>query len=176
MRIVGATRTRSGAIALALLWALVGGQAAAQKKAASLEPLLTVPDLTKIGLKGVVLAPPDAYDRAAQLGFLRESDQWLVLNLSRFDLNSLGGGTLRSAVGVLSTDIVAVTGVGDEAYSLLDGLFLVFRKGTATFQLSSGMDPFRDQKPFLTREQLTELAKVVCGRLGSNAEVLRGSA
>ena len=107
-------------MALVVLCVLLGGQTTAQKKAASLEPLLTVSDLAKIGLSGVVLAPPDAYDRTGQLGFLRSSDEWLVLNLSRFDVNSLGGGTLRSAVGVVSTDVVSVSGVGEEAYSDFD--------------------------------------------------------
>ena len=164
---VRATRTPSGAMALVLvlLWVLLGGQAIAQKNVASLEPLLTVADLGKIGLSGVVLAPPDAHDRTGELGFLRASDEWLVLTLSRFDMNSLGGGTLRSAVGVISTDVVSVSGVGDEAYALVDSLFLVFRKGTAAFQLSSGIDASRAGKPFLTSEQLAGLAKLVCSRL-----------
>ncbi len=151
-------------MALVLVSALLGARLAAQKTAAGLGPLLTASDLARFGLGDVVLAPRDGYDQTDRLSFLRASDRWPVLNLTRFDVKSLGGGTLRSTVGVISTGVVPVSGVGDEAYSFDDGRFLVFRKGTATFQLATGRDRSPAEKPFLTREQLAGLAKVVCSR------------
>jgi hypothetical protein len=165
MSIVRVRRTPSGALALVLLSALLGAQLTAQRTTAGLGPLLTESDLAKFGLGAVVLAARDGYDHTDRLSFRRASDRWLVLDLFRFDVKSLGGGTLRRAVGVVSTGVVSVSGVGDEAYSFDNGQFLIFRKGTAAFQLASGRDPSRDERPFVTPRQLAELAKIICGRL-----------
>ena len=163
-RVAGGCTPR-GMMALVILGALSGGQAYSQTPRTSLEPLLTVADLAAVGLTGVVLASLDAYDRTEELGFVRASDEWVVLNLARVDVNSAGVGSLEATVNIIATDVVVVDGVGDEAYSLLGGMFLYFRKGTTTFQLSTGIDVMGGGKLFLTTEQLAQLAKVVCGRL-----------
>jgi len=152
-----------GIVAL-LSGTLLGGEVSAQGKAATLEPLLKAADFEKLGLKGVALAPPDAYDRVEQLGFEIASDSTMVVVLSRIGSGD-SGGTLRPVVEMLAKDPVAVSGVGDEAYSFLGGVAFAFRKGKATYQMMSGLDLANGAKPFLTKDQLAALAKVVCSRL-----------
>jgi hypothetical protein len=152
-----------GIVAL-LSGTLPGGEVSAQDKAATLEPLLRAADFEKIGLKGVTLAPPDAYDRVEQLGFEIASDSTMVVVLSRIGSGD-SGGTLRPVVEMLAKDPVAVSGVGDEAYSFLGGVAFAFRKGKATYQMMSGLDLANGAKPFLTKDQLAALAKVVFSRL-----------
>ena len=152
-----------GIVAL-LSGTLLGGEVSAQGKAATLEPFLKAADFEKLGLKGVALAPPDAYDRVEQLGFELASDSTMVVVLSKIGSDG-SGGTLKPVVEMLAKDPVAVSGVGDEAYSFLGGVAFAFRKGKATFQMMSGLDLANGAKPFLTKDQLAALAKVVCSRL-----------
>lgn len=136
----------------------------AQGKAGTLELLLKATDFEKIGLKGVDLAPPEAYDRTEQLGFERTSDSMMVMTLAKLDTTG-SPGTLRSTLELIAKDVVPVSGVGDEAYSFLGGLAFTFRKGNATFQMMSGLDIASGAKPFLTKDQLATMAKAVCSRL-----------
>ena len=165
-RVVG-SRAPYGATALLLLGSLLGAAAlaTAQAQNTSLEPLLKVSDLAEVDLKDIVLAPPDAFDRTKELGFVRASDEWPVLNFSRLDVGGPSGGTLHETLGLMATDVAAVSGVGDEAYSYMGGAFFAFRKGNVGFQLMSGLDVMAGAKPFLTTAQLAQLANVVCGRL-----------
>ncbi len=167
MSLVGGGRAPYGATALLLVGSLLGAAAltTAQAQNTSLEPLLKVSDLAEVGLKDIVLAPPDAFDRTEELGFQRASDEWPVINFSRLQVGGPGGGTLHETLSLLATDVAAVSGVGDEAYSYLGGAFLAFRKGNVAFQLMSGLDVMAGAKPFLTTAQLAQLAKVVCGRI-----------
>jgi len=151
-------------IAALFFGTILAGGALAQGKAGTLEPLLKAADIEKLGLKGVTLAPPDAYDRVEQLGFELASDSTMVVVLSRIGTGD-SGGTLRPVVELLAKDPVAVSGVGDEAYSFLGGVAFAFRKGKATFQMMSGLDLANGAKPFLTKDQLAALAKTVCSRL-----------
>ncbi len=155
--------TLVGKLTLALLvGAVIGGDAEAGDP--SLEPLLKAADFETIGVKGVALAAPDAYDRVEQLGFERASDSSMVVVLARLG-PAEPGATLGSVLKVIANDVTPVSGVGDEAYSYLGGLAFAFRKGKATFQLMSGLDVQNGAKAFLTRDQLVALAKTVSGRL-----------
>lgn len=58
-----------------------------------------------------------------------------------------------------------MNGVGDEAYSGLGGVMLVFRKGSGVFQLLSGLGLSNMGKPYLTPGQMAEIAKLIAGRL-----------
>ena len=148
-------------LAVVLLPALLGGSVEAGEPGASLEPLLKAADFEAIGVKGVVLAAPDAYDRVEQLGFERASDSSMVVVLARLEPTQ-PGQTLGSLVKAIASDAAPVSGVGDEAYSYLAGVAFGFRKGKATFQLMSGFDGLN---PFLSREQLAALARTICSRL-----------
>jgi hypothetical protein len=130
----------------------------------SLEPLLKASDITALGVKGVVLAAPDAYDRVEQLGFEQASDSTMVVVLSRLAPTE-GGENLGSVLRVIAKDVVSVTGVGDEAYSYLGGMAFAFRKGKTTLQLMSGIDMQTGMKAFLNKDQLAALAKTICSRL-----------
>jgi hypothetical protein len=152
------------AAALLLGLAMLGGRAGAGEASASLEPLLKAADIEAIGVKGVVLAAPDAYDRVEQLGFERASDSSMVVVLARLAPTE-PGQTLGEVLKVIASDVAPVSGVGDEAYSYLGGVAFGFRKGKATFQLMSGLDLQNGAKPFLSRDQLATLAKTVCRRL-----------
>jgi hypothetical protein len=149
------------AAALLLGLAMLGGRAGAGEGSTSLEPLLKASDFEAIGVKGVVLAAPDAYDRVEQLGFERASDSSMVAVLARLEPTQ-PGQTLGSVVKAIASDATPVSGVGDEAYSYLAGVAFGFRKGKATFQLMSGFDGLN---PFLSKDQLAALAKTVCSRL-----------
>jgi len=153
-------------LALALLLGVVmlGGDAEAADPRGSLEPLLKAADFESIGVKGVALAPPDAYDRVEQLGFERASDSSMVVVLARLAPTE-AGGTLRSVLQVIAKDVAPVSGVGDEAYSYLGGMAFAFRKGRATFQLMSGIDMQNGAKPFLNKDQFVALAKTISSRL-----------
>jgi hypothetical protein len=149
-----------------VMWLLgMATQVLAQTPNTSLEPLLRVSDLEQIGLKDVVLASPEAYDRTKELGFVTASDEYPALNFSRFDVSGSGSGTLREALTVFASDLAVVSGVGDEAYSYLGGTFLAFRKGAVAFQLSSGLNVMAGLQPFLNTTQLAQVANVICGRL-----------
>jgi hypothetical protein len=149
------------AAALLVALAMLGGRAGAGEGSTSLEPLLKAADLEAIGVKGVVLAAPDAYDRVEQLGFERASDSSMVAVLARLEPTQ-PGQTLGSVVKAIASDATPVSGVGDEAYSYLAGVAFGFRKGKATFQLMSGFDGLN---PFLSKDQLAALAKTICSRL-----------
>jgi hypothetical protein len=142
----------------------LGGLVAAADPGAGLEPLLKVADFEGIGVKGVALAPPDAYDRTEQLGFERASDSSMVVVLARLAPTE-PGQTLGEVLKVIASDVAPVSGVGDEAYSYLGGVAFGFRKGKATFQLMSGLDLQSGAKPFLSKDQLATLAKTICSRL-----------
>lgn len=121
-------------LVLALLFGVVTLSGDGEAADPSLEPLLRAADFEKIGVKGVALAPPDAYDRTEQLGFERASDSSMVVVLARLAPTELGG-TLRSVLQIIAKDVTPVSGIGDEAYSYLGGMAFAFRKGRATFQL-----------------------------------------
>jgi hypothetical protein len=157
-----------GVVKLALVLVVeavaLGGLVAAADPGAGLEPLLKVADFEAIGVKGVALAPPDAYDRTEQLGFERASDSSMVVVLARLAPTE-PGGTLGSVLEVIAKDVTPVGGVGDEAYSYLGGMAFAFRKGKTTLQLMSGIDMENAAKPFLSKDQLAALAKRICTRL-----------
>ncbi len=166
MRCVGGASAPCCATALTVVLLLgAATQASAQTSNTSLEPLLKVSDLVELGLKDVVLAPPDAFDRTKELGFVTAADEYAVLNFTRYDVSGAGGGRLRETLSIVANDVTPVAGVGDEAYSYLGGTFLVFRKGTVGFQLSSGLNVLAGLQPFLTTTQLAQLANVICSRL-----------
>jgi hypothetical protein len=164
MRKRGSAGIVKSAFALLLGVALLGGSAGAAEPGGSLEPLLKVADFEKIGVKGVALAPPDAYDRIEQLGFERASDSSMVVVLARLAPTE-PGGSLKTTLEIIAKDVTPVSGVGDEAYSYLGGMAFAFRKGKATFQLMCGLDMENGAKLFLTKEQLVALAKAIAGRL-----------
>jgi len=166
MRCVGGASAPCCVTALMVMLLLgAATQASAQTPNTSLEPLLKVSDLVELGLKDVVLAPPDAFDRTKELGFVTATDEYAVLNFTRFDISGPGGGTLREALSIIANDVTPVAGVGDEAYAYMNGTFLAFRIGKVAFQLSSGWNVLAGLQPFLTTAQLAELANVICGRL-----------
>jgi hypothetical protein len=152
------------ALALSFGAAALGGKVQAAGPNDSLEPLLKAADIEALGVKGVVLAGPDAYDRVEQLGFERASDASMVVVLARL-APTKPGETLGSVLRVIASDVTPVSGVGDEAYSYLGGVAFGFRKGKATLQLMSGIDLQNGMKAFLSKEQLAALAKTICGRL-----------
>ena len=165
MRCVGGASAPCCVTALMVVLLGAATQASAQTSNTSLEPLLKASDLVELGVKDVVLAPPDAYDRTKELGFVTAADEYPVLNFTRYDVSGPGGGRLRETLSIVANDVTAVAGVGDEAYSYLGGTFLVFRKGTVGFQLSSGLNVLAGLQPFLTTTQLAQLANVICSRL-----------
>ena len=128
------------------------------------ERLLTPADLERVGLQGAVRPSADMYDPAEGLHFVKGPDSMLVLTVAA--LNDVRSGTeLRATVQLLSKEVTAVSGVGDEAYLGLGGWMLVFRKGTKAFQLLTGADVTGGGKVFLTPTQLTDVAKTLASRL-----------
>jgi hypothetical protein len=104
------------------------------------------------------------YDPSEGLHFVKGPDSTLVLTVGV--LNDVKSSTeLRAAMQLLSKEVTAVSGVGDEAYLGLGGWMLVFRKGTKAFQLLTGADVAAGAKVFLTPAQLTDLAKTLASRL-----------
>jgi len=142
---------------------VLGGILASAHSQALPERLLTPADLEQVGLKGAVRPSAEMYDPAEGLHFVRASDSILVLAVAALnDVRS--GAELRAAVELLSKQVTAVS-VGDEGYLGLGGWMLVFRKGTKAFQLLTGGDVASGGKAFLSSGQLTELARVLAGRL-----------
>ena len=139
---------------------LAGLSVTASAQAPLPERLLTPADLEKVGMKGTVRPSAEMYDPTEGLHFVRGTDSALVLVVAAPG----GGGSLRETVQLLAKDAAPVSGVGDEAYSGLAGWMLMFRKGGTTIQLLTGMD-ISTGKVFLSMAQMTDLAKVVAGRL-----------
>jgi hypothetical protein len=147
-----------------ILAMLLGGGAAAAAQTPLPERLLTPADLERVGLKGAVRPSADMYNPAEGLHFVKGPDSMLVLTVAA--LNDVKSGTeLRTTVQLLSKEVTAVSGVGDEAYLGLGGWMLIFRKGTKAFQFLTGADVAAGGKVFLSPAQLTDLAKTVAGRL-----------
>jgi len=159
-----AAKRRSGVLGIALsLLGMLGGTPAPALSQSLPERLLTPVDLERVGLKGVVRPSADMYDPAEGLHFVRASDSTLVLVVAALhDVKS--GPELRATVELLSKEVTAVS-VGDEGYLGLGGWMLVFRKGTRAFQLLTGADVMSGGKVFLSPGQLTDLARVLAGRL-----------
>jgi hypothetical protein len=158
---------RSGGVGrLTLILVSLGGAVPASAWAQNPLPerLLTPADLERAGLKGAVRPSADMYDPAEGLHFVKGPDSTLVLTVAA--LNDVKTSTeLRATMELLSKEVTAVSGVGDEAYLGLGGWVLVFRKGTRAFQLMTGADVAAGAKVFLTPAQLTELAKTLASRL-----------
>lgn len=148
---------RSSLILATLLTALA---TAGQAQAPLPERLLTPADLEKVGVKGVVRPSAEMYNPAEGLHFVRGTDSALVLTVASIG----GGGGLKETVQLLAKDAAPVSGVGDEAYSGLAWWMLIFRKGGTTIQMLTGLN-FETGKVFLTPAQMTEVAKVIAGRL-----------
>jgi hypothetical protein len=128
------------------------------------ERLLTPADLERTGLKGAVRPSADMYDPTEGLHFVKGPDSTLVLTVAALnDVKS--SAELRTTMELLSKEVTAVSGVGDEAYLGLGGWMLVFRKGSKAFQLMTGADVAAGAKVFLTPAQLTDLAKTLASRL-----------
>ena len=145
--------------------ALLGGAPAGVGAQSPLpERLLTPADLERTGLEGVVRPSAEMYDPAEGLHFVTGPDSMLVLTVGALtDVRS--SAELRTTMELLSKEVTAVSGVGDEAYLGLGGWMLVFRKGARAFQLLTGADVAAGGKVFLTPAQLTDLAKVFASRL-----------
>ena len=161
-----ANRRSSGLARLTLLLALLlgGGAAVAEAQTPLPERLLTPADLERVGLKGAVRPSADMYNPAEGLHFVKGPDSMLVLTVAALnDVKS--SNELRTTVQLLSKDVTAVSGVGDEAYLGLGGWMLIFRKGTKAFQFLTGADVAAGGKVFLSPAQLTDLAKTVASRL-----------
>lgn len=163
MTIATSGRARVLGFTITLLGMLGGAPALAQGQSLT-ERLLAPADLERVGLKGVVRPSAEMFDPAEGLHFVRSSDSTLVLTVAALnDVRS--GAELRATVELLSKQVTAVNGVGDEAYLGLGGWMLVFRKGGKAFQLLTGGDVMNGGKAFLSPSQMTELAKVVASRL-----------
>jgi hypothetical protein len=160
-----ASRRRRGGLGLTLsLLGMISGIPVPAQSQALPERLLAPADLERVGVKGAVRPSADMYDPAEGLHFVRASDSTLVLTVA--GLNDVrSGAELRATVELLSKQVTAVSGVGDEAYLGLGDWMLVFRKGTKAFQLLTGGDVMSGGKAFLSPGQLTELAKTVASRL-----------
>jgi hypothetical protein len=158
-----AARRCSGGLGLVLsLLGMLGGTPPALSQSLP-ERLLTPVDLERVGVKGVVRPSAEMYDPAEGLHFVRASDSVLVLTVGA--LNDVKSGPeLRATVELLSKEVTAVS-VGDEGYLGLGGWMLVFRKGPRAFQLLTGADVMSGGKVFLSPGQLTDLARVLAGRL-----------
>ncbi len=139
------------------------GASTAASAAQDLATLLKPADLEKFGLKHLAPDSDDPEARSEQMGLVRTFDSSLIVSIARIDSGGSGAG-LRTSLEIISKDVTPVTGVGDEAYLILGGWGLAFRKGGTTLQLMTGANP-SGPKPFLSKDQLVELGKVVAGRL-----------
>ena len=129
------------------------------------ENLLTVDDVEKAtGMKGIKLIPRNpAIGAGGDLNFALEDNTILLIvaiqNVSMYVEWKKQEGFFYAAV----------SGIGDEAFegpSFGEHRYvLIFRKGENAISLSSFFNMEARGKPFLSQEQLRELAKIMISRL-----------
>ena len=129
------------------------------------ENLLTVDDVEKAtGMKGIKLIPRNpAIGAGGDLSFALEDNTMLLIvaiqNVSMYTEWKKQEGFFYAAV----------SGIGDEAFegpSFGEHRYvLIFRKGENAISLSSFFNMEARGKPFLSQEQLRELAKIMISRL-----------
>ena len=129
------------------------------------ENLLTVDDVEKAtGMKGIKLIPRNpAIGAGGDLNFALE-DNTLLLIVAIQDISLYT--EWKKQEGFFHA---AVSGIGDEAFegpSFGEHRYvLIFRKGENAISLSSFFNMEARGKPFLSQEQLRELAKIMISRL-----------
>jgi hypothetical protein len=130
--------------------------------------LLTLEDLEKVtGLKG--LKPGEMNNERDQMLVFSKQEKFgdtpadfLVLSVNLVFVEGYWEGITKP--GKTSPALAPVSGVGDEAFEDPRGPVIYFRKGKATVIMMFSLSPFTS-KPYVTAEQMRELAKIMADRL-----------
>lgn len=129
------------------------------------EKLLTPKDVEKItGIQGIQLISRNpAVGAGGDLNFTKE-DNTMLLTVAIQDSSMYD--KWKSEEGFFHA---VISGIGDEAFEgPSEGDYryiLIFRKGKKAISISSFFDMTTGGKPYLTQDQLRELAKIMISRL-----------
>jgi len=132
------------------------------------QKLLTLEDLEKVtGLKG--LKPGEMNNERDQMLVFSKQDKFGdtladFIVVSANVVIAEGYWEWITKQGKTSPALVPVSGVGDEAFEEPRDPVLYFRKGKAAVMMTFSLSPLTS-KPYVTAEQMRELAKIMAGRL-----------